>query len=64
MDEIMLDSMFLSVDGRMRIEMERAKRAVEIDRSYTCFKGTGSVPISSLVKCTWLAEELREAEYM
>lgn len=60
----MLDLMFPAVDGYMRIEMERAKRAAEIDRSYTCFKGTGSVSMSSLVKCTWLAEELREAEYI
>lgn len=64
MNKLMLDSMFPAVDGSMRIEIERAKRAAAVDRSYTCFKGVGSVSIESLAKCTWLGQEKREEEYM
>ena len=64
LDKIILDSRVPAIDGNMRIAMEQGKRAAQIDRSFTCFKGVGSMPMSSLAKCTWLGQEKREEEYI
>lgn len=64
MSKIILDSMVPADYGDMRITIERAKQAAHIDRSYTCFKGTGSVPMSIAGKCMWLAEMKKNEEYM
>ena len=64
MDKIILDSRVPEIDGNMRIAMEQAKIAAAVDRSFTCFKGVGSMSMDSLAKCTWLGQQKREEEYI
>ena len=47
-----------------RMTMERAKRAAQVDFSYTCFKGKCHVKVGDICKLMWLADELKQEEYM
>ncbi len=64
LSRIALDAKVLTVDGKTRISLEKAKKDASINRDSTCFKGKGSLSKAGLARSMWLAQEKKEEEYI
>ena len=63
LSRIALDAKVLTVDGKTRMSLEKAKKAASVNHSSTCFKGN-AFSKSDLARSMWLAQEKEEEEYM
>ena len=63
LSRISLDAKVLTVDGKTRMSLEKAKEAASVNRGSACFK-KNAFSKSDLARSMWLAQEKEEEEYM
>lgn len=62
--KVILDSKMPPIDGKTRMDLERAKKVAKVDRSFTTFKGQGSITKEELSKVMVLSRTLKKEKYM